>query len=176
MNASLDWSSVDRFTAGAIGEPGARTFFVQARAGARQVTLVAEKEQVALLAQALGQLVSILPPGEEGPEPPGADLDLVQPLDAAWRIGEIAIQYLEDVDRIAVVCEEAVESDDESDDEEPAIARFVVTRAQARAVAGHALAVVAAGRPRCQFCGNPLEKDVPHACVAGNGHRGARKE
>jgi hypothetical protein len=39
----------------------------------------------------------------------------------------------------------------------------------------HALEVVAAGRPRCQFCGYPLEPEN-HICPAMNGHRSYRDE
>jgi uncharacterized repeat protein (TIGR03847 family) len=52
-----------------------------------------------------------------------------------------------------------------------ATARFVATRAQARALAEHAAAVVDAGRPRCRFCGFPMDADG-HTCPAMNGHRG----
>ena len=68
---------------------------------------------------------------------------------------------------------EIVITEIESEEDAPDIgarARFVVTRAQARAMAVQALEVVAAGRPRCQFCGYPLEPDG-HICPAMNGHR-----
>jgi len=63
-----------------------------------------------------------------------------------------------------------IQSEDEETTDLGARARFVVSRAQARAMALHALEVVAAGRPRCQFCGYPLEPDG-HICPAMNGHR-----
>jgi len=42
----MDLGIVDRITADAVGEPGMRTFYLQARAGAELVTVIVEKEQV----------------------------------------------------------------------------------------------------------------------------------
>src|SRR4029078_10387462 len=50
----------ERFVAGTIGRPGDRTFFLQARDGARVVSTVLEKVQVAVLADRLGDLLSEL--------------------------------------------------------------------------------------------------------------------
>jgi uncharacterized repeat protein (TIGR03847 family) len=49
---------------------------------------------------------------------------------------------------------------------------FVVTltAAAARAFSKRAQAVVAAGRPPCQFCGNPLDP-AGHLCPRANGFR-----
>jgi uncharacterized repeat protein (TIGR03847 family) len=178
MSLSFELDPVDRITAGAVGEPGERVFFVQAEAGGRQVTLLAEKEQVHILAQALVRLVGTVSEGEEEPRVDEALLELRGPLDPQWRAGQISIQYDEDRDRVEIVITEAVEESAEGEESgpEPASARFVATRVQARALVDHALAVVAAGRPRCQFCGNPLEADREHMCPAMNGHRSAREE
>ncbi|MFA5891985.1 MAG: DUF3090 family protein [Actinomycetota bacterium] len=179
MTRSFDFDAVDRITAGAVGEPGDRTFYVQARAGARLVTLLAEKEQVALLGRALEHLMSSLPEGPEGSEPSASDLDLDEPLEPEWRVGEISIQYEPDGDRVVVGLMEATEVDESESERpgigEPAVARFIVTRAQARALAGHALAVVSAGRPLCQLCGLPAPQGQPHVCPATNGHRAYRE-
>jgi uncharacterized repeat protein (TIGR03847 family) len=43
----------DRFVAGTVGEPGDRTFFIQAREGGRIVSVALEKVQVAVLAERL---------------------------------------------------------------------------------------------------------------------------
>jgi len=154
MSASFEMDPVDRITASAVGPPGERTFYVQARATSGTVTLVAEKEQVRLLAQALLQLLETLP-------------------EADWRVGEMSIEYEDLSDRIAIVITE-IEDEDEEALGLPGRARLVATRAQARALAQHALEVVAAGRPRCQFCGYPLETEG-HICPAMNGHRSYRE-
>jgi uncharacterized repeat protein (TIGR03847 family) len=49
--------------------------------------------------------------------------------------------------------------------------RFWATREQMLSLARHGAAVCAAGRPRCQLCGNPIDPEG-HQCPALNGHRG----
>lgn len=166
---SFELDPVDRITAGAVGDPGERIFFVQAENARRQVTLLAEKEQVAALAQALEQILEALPESEEGPLPGEETLELAEPLEPEWQAGSMAIEYDEDEDKIAITISEALPDDAE---EEPATARFVASRSQVRALTVHAMEVVAAGRPRCQFCGEPLETaGEQHVCPAMNGHR-----
>ena len=172
MSESFDIDPVDRITAGAVGEPGQRSFYVQAKSGPASVTLLAEKEQVRLLAEALLQLLGTLPEVDEGPQPDGPALELAEPLEPEWRVGEIAIEYEEETASVEIVI---MEMESEEDAGVSARARFVATRAQARAMAVHALDIVAAGRPRCQFCGYPLEPEN-HICPAMNGHRSYRDE
>ncbi|MBI4729554.1 MAG: DUF3090 family protein [Acidobacteria bacterium] len=169
MSASFDLGPVDRITAGAAGEPGQRVVYVQARAGERLVTLLAEKEQVHAFGTVVRQLVESLPArADESPEPPESELDLEEPAVADWRAGSVTLSHDEESDRIGIVIEEALP--DESV-ESPATARLEVTRAQARAFAERALAVAASGRPRCPVCGFPMDPGG-HACPAMNGHRG----
>jgi uncharacterized repeat protein (TIGR03847 family) len=52
----------------------------------------------------------------------------------------------------------------------PRSVRFWATRDQMLSLARHGAAVCAAGRPRCQLCGNPREPEG-HTCPALNGHR-----
>ena len=170
MSESFDIDPVDHITAGAVGAPGERSFYLQAQAGRSLVTLLAEKEQVRLLAEALLQLLGTLPEIDEGP-PPGT-LELEGPIEPEWRVGEIAIEYEEATESVEIVINEM---ESEEDAGISARARFVASRAQARAMAVHALDVVAAGRPRCQFCGYPLEPEN-HICPAMNGHRSYRDE
>ena len=46
----IEFDAVDDLGAGAVGEPGARAFVIQARKGGTQLSVLVEKEQVALLA------------------------------------------------------------------------------------------------------------------------------
>ncbi|MFL5727250.1 MAG: DUF3090 family protein [Chloroflexota bacterium] len=50
----------DRFVAGTVGEPGHRTFFLQARKASQVVSVVLEKVQVQVLAERLDQLLDEL--------------------------------------------------------------------------------------------------------------------
>ncbi len=168
MSASFHLGPVDRITAGAIGEPGDRTFLLQARAGGEQVTIVVEKEQVRVLCEAMQRLLDALPDGHEGREPVDGDLELVSPLEPVWRAGEMSIEHDALTDHIVVLLTELVE---DAETEIPGRARFEASRAQVRAMSEHALEVVSAGRPRCQLCGYPMGPGGVHRCPAMNGHR-----
>ncbi|GAC1416524.1 MAG: DUF3090 domain-containing protein [Actinomycetota bacterium] len=169
---SFDMDPVSRITVGAIGEPGSRTFFVQARKDDQLITLIAEKQQIQVLATTLTQLLEAMPPVEdEGDLVFDDDLELEQPLLPEWRIGPMRIEVDEARSMMVLIVEELVAEDDEGNPEhEPSEGRFVATRAQMRALGEHADAVCSAGRPRCQLCGFPLDPEG-HACPATNGHR-----
>ena len=62
----------ERFVAGTVGQPGERTFYLQARQDDRLVTLKLEKQQVAALAELLGELLSDR--GEHGPLPDASSM------------------------------------------------------------------------------------------------------
>lgn len=171
MSTSFELDPCSRITAGAVGEPGSRVFYLQARSGEQLVTLLAEKEQIRALAASIEQMLAAAPPSDDDAPPVEDDLELEEPLLPEWRIGPMALHYDQERDRIAVIASELIEDDGSA--EEPATARFVVTRAQADALAGHAEEVVEAGRPRCRFCGNPMDADG-HTCVAMNGHHANR--
>jgi len=47
----------ERFVAGTVGEPGERTFYLQATSGARVVSVALEKIQVSALAERLDELL-----------------------------------------------------------------------------------------------------------------------
>jgi uncharacterized repeat protein (TIGR03847 family) len=170
VSSSFEIDPVARITAGAVGEPGERIFYLQASGGAQLVTLLVEKEQVRALAVSIDQMLAALPETEEEEPSPPEDLSLEQPLLPEWRVGPMALHYDSDRDMIVVIASELLAEEDTSGD--PASARFVATRAQARALAEHAEEVVEAGRPRCRFCGFPLDP-AGHVCPAMNGHRGS---
>ncbi|WP_334142659.1 DUF3090 domain-containing protein [Rhabdothermincola sp.] len=167
MNASYDLHP-DRFATGAIGEPGQRVFFLQAVEDDEVVTLRVEKQQVAALAEYLAGILADLPPAE--PVAP-TEADLVEPLTPAWTVGALAVAYDESSDRVLIVAEELVALDDDTGEpeEEPASARFHVTRAQVTGFIRRAVEVVRAGRPRCIICGRPMDPGG-HVCPRSNGH------
>lgn len=151
-------------TADYIGEPGERTFFVQAEDEDTRVTVLVEKEQVAGLAQVVRGLLAQLD------DTPATDWDrdamtLRQPLDPLWRAGEITVGLDPDRHRFVI---EAVEFIGE-EEREPGRVRIWVDQDQARRLAAHAATVVTEGRPRCRLCGRPLEVSG-HVCPASNGH------
>lgn len=160
----LELDPVDRITVGAVGEPGHRVFYIQARQGERLVTLTVEKEQVQLLAATVVDILARL--GGEVEAPEEEEMGLEEPIVPEWQAGRLAVGYEEDRDLVVLEAEELmVEAEEE---EEPGQARFWATRAQMLALARRGVAVAAAGRPQCEYCGNPLDPGG-HLCPAMNG-------
>ena len=168
----------ERFVVGTVGEPGERTFYLQASGGGRLISVALEKVQVALLADKLDELL-----GEasrrfgvplDGSEPPEIDNDpLATPVDEEFRVGTLGLAF--DVNTSTVVIE-AIEVGDGDGDEESAEnldrLRVRITPEATRAFIERARRVVAAGRPPCPLCGQPLSPRG-HICPRHNGyHRG----
>jgi uncharacterized repeat protein (TIGR03847 family) len=179
----IDLDPVDRITAGAVGPPGERVFYLQGRQADRLVTVLLEKQQVELLSASLVEILART--GKETGEGPGEEeMGLEDPVLPEWRAGRLSIGYDEARDLVLLECEEYVEGSEEDDEEEddaeeeeeegpePGRIRFWASREQALALARHGAAVAAAGRPRCELCGNPMDPDG-HVCPALNGHHGA---
>jgi uncharacterized repeat protein (TIGR03847 family) len=169
----FDLNTVDRITADAIGEPGKRVFYLQGRKGLELVTLICEKEHVAALALAVEQfLLSQVDEDADAvvePDPViehGMNLEL--PLDPLFRVGQVNLGFDQESERLVVIAYELLDEDD--DDAMPSIARFWATPAQMRAFGIHGQEVVAAGRPTCSMCGEPIEPEG-HFCPRKNGDR-----
>ena len=166
--SEFDLPDVDRFTAGAIGEPGQRVFYLQAIAGAQVVTLRCEKTQVAALAEYFAELLADLPTPPDTELP--TDMDLVSPVNEEWIVGQIGVVFDETRDRMVVRVDELRIEDDDADDQLPGMARVSLTRAQVHAFVARAAQLVSAGRPPCPLCGRPLDPEG-HVCIKTNGHR-----
>lgn len=171
-----DLNPVTHITAGAVGEPGQRTFYVQARQGSRMVTLLCEKQQVAALALGVEQLLEQLAqkdPERVGPSDQVLDLDmsLEEPLEPDFRVGQMGLGYDEDRNLIVLVAQELLPED--ADPATASSARFWATAMQMRTMARQAANVVAAGRPLCPLCGEPMDPENldAHFCPRRNGHQ-----
>ncbi len=168
----FDFDAVHHIVADAVGEPGNRTFLLQARQGSRLVTLILEKEQVAALAASVLELLEDVearyPDRTTSSEVPPQALHLEEPIRPAFRVGQMGLGYDEDLDRVVLVLQALPSREDEPEADLPR-ARFYATRAQMRALSEHALEVVARGRPLCPLCGEPIDPDG-HFCPRTNGH------
>jgi uncharacterized repeat protein (TIGR03847 family) len=172
----VELGPVDMITTDAIGEPGMRTFYLQARAGADLVTVVVEKEQVLLLAQSVLELLADVPvetaTGSASPS-------LEDPVEPLFRAGKLSIGYDPDEDRFLLeITEFEVEDEGEEDprsvvEGEPETVRLWASREQMLALSRHGAEVAERGRPTCRFCGNPMDPEG-HVCPATNGHRAPR--
>jgi uncharacterized repeat protein (TIGR03847 family) len=177
----------ERFIAGTVGEPGQRTFFIQAALGSRTTSVALEKEQVAVLAERMEELLDevLKRTGGTAQVPAVAPVDLVddgplsQPIDEEFRVGALTLAWDGDTERVVIEAharaeteEEQVEALDEEADDGPPMLRVRITGAMARAFAKRAQLVVSAGRPPCPFCGLPVDAEG-HLCPRMNGHRPA---
>ena len=171
---SIDFVPVT-FTADYVGEPGKRTFYLQARGEEGASTFLLEKEQVALLAEKLSELLMTIDSTDTVRSTPAKRdpaLAIGEPLEPEWRIGAMGLAYDDDEDRVVVLVQPVEEDEDQENTETEASegVRFVLRRDQARAFVLHAIAVVNEGRPLCMLCGLPIDP-TGHACPASNGHR-----
>ena len=174
MSANIELDPVGRITAAAVGEPGERTFYLQARKDDVLVSLLIEKQQVALLSMHIDELLErVGPPEEAGAEADIETLDLEEPITPEFRVGQIGLGYDENRDLVLVQCDELVpEEEDESvtREDEPGRVRLWATRAQVQALARRGEQEVAAGRPICPMCGEAMDPEG-HFCIRSNGHR-----
>jgi uncharacterized repeat protein (TIGR03847 family) len=165
----------DRFVAGTVGQPGSRTFFLQARDGERVVSVVLEKAQVAVLADRLNDLLEELDrrgiaPAVQAATPDSAPLD--EPLREAFRADMLTLGWDGNDEMVLVEARAATEGDDEDepaeDDEDgPDVLRVRMSAAAARSFVERAVRVVASGRPPCPVCGQPLDP-LGHICPRQN--------
>jgi uncharacterized repeat protein (TIGR03847 family) len=177
----------ERFVAGTVGPPGQRTFFLQARTGARVTSVALEKQQVSVLAERIDELLDELIVAEEVdstiPALPPVSLEdndpLEQPIVEEFRAGTMTLSWDAADERIVVEIfpfnEAAVvepgtpeEEIDEPEPEEVLVVRLPA--GLARAFSKRAQVVVSAGREQCPFCGGPMDP-TGHLCPRANGFR-----
>jgi len=173
----------ERFVAGAMGQPGDRTFFLQARDGSRVVSVVLEKTQVAVLAERLGSLLfeldrrGIIQASEDAAATDSAPLD--EPLQEAFRAGTLTLGWDGGSERVLIEARAMTEGDEapadepeesaDDDEDGPDLFRVRLSADAARAFVDRAIRVVQAGRLPCPLCGAPLDPGG-HICPRRNGH------
>lgn len=168
MGESFEFDPVDWITAGAVGEPGRRTFLVQARRGEDLVVLLVEKGQVRTLAQLCQELLARVDVTVTPDDLDTSSQALVDPAIPAWRAGSMTLAMEGEGERFLLEAEEAQDSEDPT---EPGMARFWMTREQLVALAAYAAFAVEAGaRESCRLCGRPIDPVQGHVCPAMNGH------
>lgn len=171
----------DRFVAGTIGEPGNRTFYLQAAHEARVVSVMLEKQQVAVLAERIGALLVEVHRRFGAPLPPETDAvedlsPLQIPLDVEFRVGTMGLGW--DAEASSVVVELLAVTDNEFDasvvledtEDGPDAVRVFLSPESAREFASRSNRVISAGRPPCPLCDEPLDP-AGHVCVRTNGYR-----
>jgi uncharacterized repeat protein (TIGR03847 family) len=178
----FDFDPPERFVAGTVGQPGDRTFYLQASGSGRTVSVALEKVQVQVLAERLEELLETarrsgadIPPTAPRELEDTAALDA--PVEEEFRVGTMGLAWDGELERVVVEALAQVEAGDGeeveplSDDAEgPDALRVHLTAAAARAFVQRAQRDVAAGRPPCPLCGLPLDAEG-HICPRQNGHR-----
>ncbi|PRZ11630.1 DUF3090 domain-containing protein [Nesterenkonia sandarakina] len=177
----FDWP--DRAVVGTIGPPGARTFYLQVRSGKQVVSVALEKQQSALLAEKideiLDQLISI--EGNRFSVPTSTPIELVdndqlETVQESFRAGAMSLGWDPTTAQVIIEAYPMSDVDTDDDDESPLdddaqdtemlLVRLPV--GTARAFAKRTLEVVGAGRPACPICGYPVDPDG-HTCTAAEG-------
>lgn len=187
----------ERFVAGTVGEPGSRTFFLQARGGSRLVSVALEKQQVEALAERIDELLDevMAEATTRTVVPAVAPLDLADedpldlPIEEDFRAGTMTLSWDPKDERVVIevfpVGEELVGMGEAAEEGAEALAELAAAEAEpepsevllvridpgrARAFVQRASRVVGAGRPTCPFCGQPIDPEG-HLCVRANGFR-----
>lgn len=173
----------ERFVAGTVGQPGERTFYLQASASGRVTSVALEKFQVSLLAERLDELLDEVLRRSSGlnsvpaaaPTALADDAPLDLPLMEDFRVGAIALAWDGEDERVVIEAQEESENPveplaDDVPENGPGVLRVRISAATARAFSQRALQIVGQGRPPCPLCGLPLDAEG-HICPRQNGHR-----
>ena len=166
---ATEFDPPERFVAGTVGPPGGRTFFLQASGDGRLVSVSLEKLQVSVLADRVNDLLDTHAEGAATePLGDGDTSPLATPIEDEFRVDTLALAW--DPTRRVVVIECHDQDPEEAEEAAVQTLRVVLSPPAARAVARRCGAVVAAGRPSCPFCGQPLDP-TGHICPRANGYR-----
>ncbi len=173
----------ERFVAGTVGQPGQRTFYLQAAAGRRVTSVVLEKFQVSMLAERIDELLDEVHrrTGGQAQVPAEAPSELADdgpldlPLTEEFRVGAIALAWDGEDERVVIEAQEESETPleplaEESPDTPLGVLRVRISPGAARAFSQRAIQLVGQGRPPCPLCGLPLDEEG-HICPRQNGHR-----
>jgi uncharacterized repeat protein (TIGR03847 family) len=162
-----------KITTDAIGEPGQRVFYLQAKNEDQLVTLIIEKQQVQSLAIGLEQFLRDLQDrhpdiSEASQDYSESEMALDKPIDPLFRVGQLGLGYDEESDLLILVARELQTT--ELEEESGAVVRFWCTRSQLRSMCHWGLELASRGRPICGNCGQPIDQGG-HFCPKSNGHR-----
>ena len=181
--AVFTYDPPERFVAGTVGQPGERTFYLQASGKGRVTSVALEKVQVSRLAERLDELLDdeLRNSGGMSSVPAAAPVGMADdgPLDLPlledFRVGVIALAWDAEDEKVVIEAQEESETPveylaDDVPEDGPGVLRVRITAAAARAFTKRALEIVSQGRPPCPLCGLPLDASG-HICPRQNGHR-----
>ena len=183
-----DLGAVVSIEALTFGEPGLRTFRVDAHSGSAISSVWMEKEQLLQLGVYLRDMVGRLSKEDRDKESDlredvwsGGDLNI------DFKAGQMLLSYDKDSNAFYLQAYEREnielpegdfpqgsegsdpQSDDANENPETESVGYWITTAQAIVLGEESLKICAAGRPTCFLCGQPINPDG-HACPRANGH------
>ncbi|MEO6703248.1 MAG: DUF3090 domain-containing protein [Jatrophihabitantaceae bacterium] len=169
-----------RFVVGTVGQPGERTFFLQASDDGRLVSVALEKAQVSVLVERIEQLLEEMSTrtGFESLDDIATDTDpLENPIDEEFRVAAMGLAYDTESGLIIIEAQAPAESAEEAEatlledtDEGPDALRVRLAHRAAAEFVERARLVIGAGRPPCPLCNQPLDPQG-HVCPRSNGYR-----
>lgn len=171
----------DRFIVGTVGQPGERTFFIQAEQGNRLVSVSLEKSQIQALAERIAYMLKEIKKSDPTIMIERVDKDdkpLATPIEEEFRVGVIGLAFDAQVQKLQIDLQAISDTDSEQQelfeisalDAQQDLLRVLVTPGVAQAFSRRALNVVGAGRQPCPFCGGPIDLRG-HLCPRANGYR-----
>lgn len=166
---SFIFESVERFIAGTVGEPGERAFFIQARSGARLVTVALEKVQVAALAERLEMVINDLRRSDPSLRAHSLPVDadaLEIPIESEFEVGAISIAWDESIGKMSVELFEITTTQEQAQNS----LKIYADISTCSAFVKRSQALVSAGRLPCPFCAIPIDP-AGHLCPRANGYR-----
>ncbi len=169
----------DRVVVGTIGRPGARTFYLQVRTGKQIMSIALEKQQSALLAEKIDDILDQLITVEGNPfsVPTNTPIELVdndqlEAVQEQFRTGAMSLGWDPTTAQVVIEAHPITDVDADGNDEsfeedganetEMLLVRMPV--GTARAFAKRTREIVGAGRPTCPLCGYPIDADG-HICT-----------
>jgi len=168
----FDWP--DRVVVGTLGVPGARTFYLQVRAGTQVVSVALEKQQSAVLAEKIDEILDQLIAMQGNPfsVPTGTPIELVdndglEDVHEEFRTGAMGLGWDPTTAQVVIEAYPITDDDESADEDDTEETEKLLVRmpvGTARAFAKRTRAVVGAGRPACPLCGYPMDANG-HTCT-----------
>lgn len=172
--------TIERFIVGTVGEPGARTFYLQAESKAGLNTVMLDKGQVIGLVDRLLEMFKELRRSNSIPKqtPTNLKIDskpLTSPFDEDFQVGLMSVTFENKIFTLRIQeimpGEQMLIADDViSDEDGPDLLIVKLDFNQTFSFIERAKKVVAAGRPDCMFCSLPINPEG-HLCPRANGYR-----
>ncbi len=170
-------SSVERFIVSAIGDPGEREFFIQAKSSEGMNTVKIEKEQVRALVLRFDEILTDLRRSKvitftKLEIEKDLDMDPLElPIEADFQVGIVGIKLSEILLELTF---QAISNQDEllidDIDSGPDLLILTLDVLTIARFSVRAKSIIEAGRSVCPFCGLPMNASG-HLCPRANGYR-----